>query len=248
MAKVYKNPPLAEALCEFQFIPNVQWDLTIPGLIYERIKDRFPGRKQQAGIGIQLRPTDKGVEHKIEAAPPRVQFLNQEETALVQLAPDLLVVNLLKPYPGWLKFKSLIIDTFHVYREIANPKGIKRIGLRYINLFEFTSKNLRLDEYFNYYPFIPETMPKVLSSFLVRSEFPYSEEKEVLILQLASIIPKGPGLSSLVLDLDFAMITPEYISLDEIEEWVEKAHDEIERTFETVINDKARNLFTEVEQ
>lgn len=243
MERIYKNPPLAEALCEFQFIPNVPWDLTIPGLIYGRIKDRFPRRKQQAGLGIQLRPTEKGVEHKIEPAPPRVQFLNQGETVLVQLAPDLLVVNQLKPYPGWIKFKSLIIDTFNVYREIANPKGIKRIGLRYINIFEFTSKNLRLDEYFNYYPFIPETMPKALSSFLVRSEFPYSDEKEVLILQLASIIPRDPDLSSLVLDLDYAMIAPEYISLDDIEEWVEKAHDEIERTFETTINDKARDLF-----
>ena len=243
MERIYKNPPLAEALCEFQFIPNVPWDLTIPGLIYGRIKDRFPRRKQQAGLGIQLRPTEKGVEHKIEPAPPRVQFLNQGETALVQLAPDLLVVNQLKPYPGWIKFKSLIIDTFNVYREIANPKGIKRIGLRYINIFEFTSKNLRLDEYFNYYPFIPETMPKALSSFLVRSEFPYSDEKEVLILQLASIIPRDPDLSSLVLDLDYAMIAPEYISLDDIEGWVEKAHYEIERTFETAINDKARDLF-----
>ena len=243
MERIYKNPPLAEALCEFQFIPNVPWDLTIPGLIYGRIKDRFPRRKQQAGLGIQLRPTEKGVEHKIEPAPPRVQFLNQGETALVQLAPDLLVVNQLKPYPGWIKFKSLIIDTFNVYREIANPKGIKRIGLSYINIFEFTSKNLRLDEYFNYYPFIPETMPKALSSFLVRSEFPYSDEKEVLILQLASIIPRDPDLSSLVLDLDYAMIAPEYISLDDIEGWVEKAHDEIERTFETAINDKARDLF-----
>jgi len=245
MERSNKNPPLAEALCEFQFIPNVPWDLTIPGLIYERIKDRFPGKKQQACIGIQLRPTQKGVEHKIEPAPPRVQFFNQEETALVQLAPDLLVVNQLKLYPGWSKFKSLIIDTFQVYREIANPKGIKRIGLRYINIFEFTSKDLRLDEYFNYYPSIPETMPKTLSSFLVRSEFPYSDGKEVLILQLASIIPSSPDLSSLVLDLDYAMITPEYISLDNIEEWVEKAHDEIERTFETVINDKARDLFME---
>jgi uncharacterized protein (TIGR04255 family) len=50
MGKRYKKPPIVEALFEFQFVPGREWDLTIPGLIYKKVKRRFPNRKQQIGI------------------------------------------------------------------------------------------------------------------------------------------------------------------------------------------------------
>ena len=35
------NPPIIEAICEFQLMPDSPWDLTIHGLIYETIKNTF---------------------------------------------------------------------------------------------------------------------------------------------------------------------------------------------------------------
>ncbi|MGQ0654564.1 MAG: TIGR04255 family protein [Betaproteobacteria bacterium] len=48
MPKKYKNPPIIEAICEFRFSETSPWDLTIPGLIYELVKDKFPKRVQSA--------------------------------------------------------------------------------------------------------------------------------------------------------------------------------------------------------
>ena len=62
MGRRYKNPPIVEALCEFEFISSQPWDLTIPGLIYEKVKDEFPDKRQQIGIGVQFKPTEKGLE------------------------------------------------------------------------------------------------------------------------------------------------------------------------------------------
>jgi uncharacterized protein (TIGR04255 family) len=36
MTKRYNNPPIIEALCEFQFDTDVSWDLTLIGLIYDK--------------------------------------------------------------------------------------------------------------------------------------------------------------------------------------------------------------------
>ncbi len=243
MERKYNNPPVVEALCEFQFIPNQPWDITIPGLIYEKIENKFPEKKQQNVLGFQFQHTKKGFESKIEPAPPRIEFFKKDKTGLLQVGPDLLIINQLKPYIAWENFKSMIMNNFNIYKKIANPKSFKRIDLRYINIFEFDTQEVKLDDYFMYYPFIPKDLSHMHFHFSTNVELPFKEKKEVLILKLQSIIPNKPNLVSLVLDIDYAMITPEYISLDAINEWLEKAHNKVENAFESIIKDKTRNLF-----
>ena len=245
MGRKYENPPVVEALCEFQFISNRLWDLTIPGLIYEKVKKDFPDKQQQIGIEFQLKPTEKGVEHKIEPAPPRIQFFKEDKTALIQIAPDLLTVNQLKPYPSWNKFKPIILDVFNIYKEIANPHAFRRIGLRYINIIEFDKKPIEIKDYFQYYSFIPNDLPPIHDSFLIRSEFPYEEGKERLILILATVIPSKQNVLSILLDIDYVMTSPEYVLLNEVSNWLEKAHDRVETAFEACITNKARAIFKE---
>lgn len=245
MRRKYKKPPIVEALCEFQFIPNQPWDWTIPGLIYEKVKDEFPDKQQKIGIGVQFKPTEKGVEQIIESTPPIIQFFKKDKTALIQIAPDLLAINQLKPYPTWNKFKPLILKGFQIYKEISNPKAFRRIGLRYINIIEFDKQSIKLEDYFRYYPFIPNNLPPIQDSFVVRTEFPFEEGKERLILTLATVIPSKQDIISIVLDIDYVMATPEYVSLNDVSEWLEKAHKEVENAFEASITDKARTLFEE---
>ncbi len=242
MGKKYKNPPVVEALCEFQFISDKEWDLTLPGLIYEKVKGNFPEKKQQIGIGVQFRPTEKGFEHKVGPAPPRIQFHKEDKTALIQVAPDLLVVNQLKPYPTWDKFKAMILKNFKTYKEITQLRGLKKIELKYINILEF-DKKIELKDYFQFYPFVPRNLPQLQDSFLDRVEFPDENGKERLILTLASVVPKKPDILSILLDLDYVMATPEYVSLDNVSEWLEKAHEKIEVAFEASITNRTRERF-----
>jgi len=245
MGRKYKNPPIVEALCEFQFISEQPWDLTLPGLIYEKIKDEFPDKQQQDGISVQFLPTERGFEYKIEPGSPRVQFHRKDKSALIQVAPDLLVINQLKPYPTWNEFKPMILKNFQIYKEVARPKGFRRIGLRYINIVEFDKSPIELKDYFQFYPFIPEGLPQIHGSFVNRVEFPYEQGKERLILTLATVIPTKPNVLSILLDLDYVMAAPEYIPLDGVSDWLEKAHEEIEKAFEACITDEARKIFGE---
>ena len=245
MQRRYAKPPLVEALCEFQFIPTGEWDMTIPGLIYERIKESFPEKKQTIGIGIQMHPTEKGIEHRIEPAPPKIQFIKKDKCALIQVAPNLLVVNQLKPYPAWENFKKMILDNFHIYKEIATPKGLKRISLRYINIFEFQESKIELQDFFKFYPSIPKDLPQIHGPFLMRVEFPYDSDSEALVLSLGSTIPAKKNTIALLLDIDYRTIKPESVSFDEIPDWLDKAHNRIEMAFEACITDKLRESFEE---
>jgi len=248
MGKKYKNPPIVEALCEFQFIPAQPWDITIPGLLYETIRDEFPEKQQQIGSGFSILPKASGeIEQKIGfPSPLLIQFFRSDKTALAQVGPDLLTVNHLRPYPTWGTFKPLILKIFEKYIEIAKPKGFSRVGLRYINKIDFDQKEIELTDYFNYYPSIPNNLPQIYKTFQVMAVIPYEKERDILQLTLATIIPEKPDALSLVLDLDYIMIQPESITFDEVTDWLENAHTTVEDAFEACITDKCRNLFEEV--
>lgn len=244
MGRKYSNSPIVEALCEFQFIPTQPWDMTIPGLLYERINNEFPVKQQQMGFGIGFQPKEGGIEQKVDMFQ-RMQFFRSDRSALVQVGPDLLTINHLKPYPTWDTFKPMILKNLETYQTVAKPKGFKRIGLRYINKIEFDEHPIELTDYFNYYPFIPTNLPQMHEMFQVRVEIPYEEGRDRLLLTLASVIPEKPNVLSLLLDLDYIMAIPERIPLDQASEWIEKAHTIVENAFEACITDRCRNLFGE---
>ncbi len=58
MTKRYNNPPLVEALCEFQFDADVPWDLTLIGLIYDKLQGLFP-KKQQLPLNFAVAVTSQ---------------------------------------------------------------------------------------------------------------------------------------------------------------------------------------------
>jgi len=248
MERKYNKTPIIEALCEFQFVPSQPWDITIPGRIYEKIKDDFPEKRQQVGLGIQFRPTEKGLEHKIESVPPRMQFFSKEKTLLVQIGPDLLVVNRLKPYSTWHQFRPEILKHLKIYQDIVTPKGFKRIGLRYINKINIKSMSIKLEDYFNLYPNVPEDIPQMHTSFLNRIEIRYENNRDKMLLALGSTTPEDSNTVSMILDLDYILSKPEGIPLDKTEEWLENAHSSIYEVFESCIKEKCRILFKEVKK
>ncbi len=243
MTKRYKKCPITEALCEFQFISKEQWDFTIPGLIYEKVKKKFPIKQQQTGIEMQLRPTEKGFEHKVEPAPPRTQFFRKNRKALIQVAPDLFVVNHLKPYTSWARFKPLILDNFKIFKTVARPQGFKKIGLRYINKIDIKGRSIKLEDFFTFYPSTPPGFPREYSGFISRVEIPYFGDRDRLLITIASIQPEKPNITSIILDIDYIMHKPEAISTNSLDGWIEKAHSTIKNTFESCITDKCRDLF-----
>lgn len=241
----YKNPPIVEALCEFRFFSTQPWDFTIPGLIYERVKGEFPEKQQRGGIiGFEWPFWERKIDQVIPPFLPWIQFWKKDKTALIQIAPDILVINQLKPYPSWGKFKSLILNNFGVYKEIANPRGLKKITLRYINKMDFDKKDFELKKYFQYFPSIPDTLPRIQDSFFVSSEFSY-EEGEKLILTLGNTISPEPNVVSVTLDISYLIVVSGHLSFDDIPNWLEKAHERIRVAFETSITDETRIKFEE---
>lgn len=245
MGRKYKNPPIIEAICEFRFEPGQPWDLTIPGMLYEKMRTHFPLRRQASAFQFSIGTKPEDSEAHVEPAG-RMQFFREDEKALVQVARDLLVVNHLKPYPTWQEFLPLANQALDAYRHVANPKGLRRIGLRYINRVEIPGPRMELEHHFHFRPFLGPDLPENFASFIVGIEIPYEDSRDRLRVQLSTAAAQMPDTVSIVLDLDYFLSKPGEAPLETALDWLDIAHGRLEAIFEACITDRLREMFQEV--
>jgi uncharacterized protein (TIGR04255 family) len=241
----YDKPSIAEAVCEFQFRGSTDWDWTILGLVYQAIQAEFPQKRQEKNFEIRVAPQEGKVEQNVGGSLSKMQFVREDGSAMVQVGPDLLAINVLPPYPGWEGFEELIRRQFEVYNKIARPVGFKRIGLRYINKILFSTKGIETTDYFHYYPHLPATLEPTHGPFAMRVQHNFEDERDALAIQMGHI--KGnDGNIAIGLDLDYYLVEPDRVELSKGLEWVSRAHERVEDMFEACITDKTRRLLEEV--
>lgn len=247
MGRKYKNPPLVEALCEFHFEQSSPWDLVIPGLIYEKVRTSFPKRKQLRVHSLEALSGANILRQNIKVTD-RMQFLREDEKAFIQIGVNLLAVNHLKPYPSWEGFLPLIKEGFQAYCEIAKPKNIQHIGLRYINHIAIPEEKIDLKDYFGFRPELDNEMFQNFGLFNMCVHIPYKQEQEFLKIEMASKIAPRVDMLEFVLDLNYFLIKTEHVTLEteQVFEWLNTAHNQIEKAFESCITQKSRDIFDEV--
>ncbi len=243
MGNNYFNPPIVEALCQIQFIPDQPWDWTVPGLLYDQLKSTYPTKRQHNALKLEYRPEQQEISQIVSNGVARMQFVRADERALVQVGPDILIVNHLKPYPKWDVYKLMISEALVSYQTVAMPKGIRNIGLRYINRIEVPEQQYEIESYLLAVPKVPESVPQLFGVFAQRVEIPFPQHNGLLILQSGLDRNGQDPNSALMLDLDFIMVDPANTLPDNGMTWVEHAHRIIEDVFEACITDKARLLF-----
>ena len=246
MSKQYRNAPIIEAVCEFRLPSEVKWDLTIPGLLYEKIKDEFPNREQRLFQEVETTKTPQGVEQQVRANERALLFADDRKS-FVQIGAHLLAVNCLKPYPSWNGFLPKIETAFRALTQTVGVGQLQRIGLRYINRIAVPQEPVGLEQYFEFRPFLGGGLPATtMTDFLVGCVLRFSGERDSCKIQLATVVPDQPGGRAFLLDLDYFLSQPDSILADQALEWVENAHQQVENLFEGCITERLRDLFQEV--
>ncbi|CCW33861.1 TIGR04255 family protein [Chthonomonas calidirosea] len=243
MGRQYKTPPLIEAVCEFRLTSDTPWDLTIPGLFYEKVKGTFPLREQSVRQEVVLSEGPQGLQQEIRTSE-RIVLFTEDRKMLIQLGPRLLAVNVLRPYPTWQGFKAKIEMAWENLKETLRIEGLERIALGYINRVELPSPEVKLLEYFEFYPFVGPRLPQNLASFIVGGEFPFVEGRDRCRIQIAPVLASSEEMSAFMLNIDY-LTQPRAVKVSDVLGWVEEAHSRVEEVFEGCITDRLRELFEE---
>lgn len=244
MPRTYRNPPLIEAVCEFRFTSQQDWDWTIPGLIYPRIRDQFPIKRQQKLVEFHAVASGPDQVSQVGGPVDRLQFHSEDESAIVQLGPNLLAVNQLRPYRNWTAFKKLITEQLGIYVETVVPDAISRIGLRYIDRVELPSAAPDVEQYLQAFLRLPQVTPQQVNSFTVRAEIPYADPPAVMRYVLATADGQPSDKVVIILDIDLFSGGDDAPSIDDVPAWAETSHDRIEAAFDGTFTERThRELF-----
>jgi uncharacterized protein (TIGR04255 family) len=240
----YKKPPAVEALCEIYFSGSA-WDDTVPGAFYERIKNDFPQKRQRKIQEAQVTLGPEQAVAGVRELPPWMQFVSDEKQRMIQIARDLLVVNQLHPYPHFEEWEPDVYKCLRIYRELAQPEKIARVGLRYINRVVIPEERVRMEEYFAIYPNLPQRLGDTHGPFLVRVEVPQLEGHTVLVTFGTAPVPPGANQPAQAFMLDFYDLLQMDQSVDEqaLSKEINRAHDNLVLAFEDSITDRLRELF-----
>jgi uncharacterized protein (TIGR04255 family) len=243
MGRKYSKSPIIEAVCEFRFEPG-EWNGTIFGLVWEEVRIPFPKRQDVQQFDFQVVPMPQGAQQRV-FQQPGTKYLREDEKLSMLVGPAVMNVSHLAPYSSWGEFKPLISLAFRAYVTKAEPKSLRRIGLRYINKVELPGEKVELEDYLQFHPFLGPTLPEDHASFIVGVEFPYEQNRDVLRLQLASVPPEKEAHLALMLDLDYFTLVPNSVPLaeDQVSRWLELAHSRVEEVFEACIKDSLRARF-----
>jgi uncharacterized protein (TIGR04255 family) len=242
MARNYKDPPVIEAVCEIRVTSDTKWDLTVPGLIYEKVSNEFPIKEQRFVQEIDVTRGSQGTQQQIRLSE-RVLFLTNDRKMLIQVGQHLLTVNCLKPYPSWRRFRPRIEMAFSALANTVDVKGFQRIGLRYINRIEVRDESPRLEKYFEFRPFLGQRLPQQPDEYIVGCSFPFLDGRDVCRVQLTNAVADEPDRPAWLLDIDYFVAQPQIIEANHVLEWVDQAHTHVEEVFEGCITQRLRNTF-----
>jgi len=243
----YKKPLIVEAICEFHFKASREWDPTVFGRYYERIRAEFPKKDTEKSPSPLWPPW--GLKSKSYS---KMFFRRTDGSALVQVGENDVTVNAFPPYPGWHNLKTVVFECVRQYAQVSEEEKIRRLAVRYINMFPATGK-MRLSDVLAISPYIPQSVREAdhpLSLWLSQS-LGRDQKLRLDITFSPSGWPKdwtgtAQEQDQLVVDIECSRQADEGLDLAAVEEALEEAHGAVLDLFEGLITDHVRRFMEEV--
>jgi uncharacterized protein (TIGR04255 family) len=145
----FRKPPVAETVLSLQFEPIGGLTTAHVGLLWQRFRDQLPLVEERPPLPPVFerfeapKPPEVEVTVKDRLPAPRVWFLNQAKTELIQVQPDRLVHNWRKvlgiePYPRYEPIREKFRQEVEIFEQLLRDEGV---GTLIINQCEVTYVN-----------------------------------------------------------------------------------------------------------
>lgn len=233
---VYPRPPIKEAACEVVFRENQPWDITLPAIIYSKLRESYPSRPSM-GTSSFFRSRQDSV--------PQVVLSTVDARKQVKFGANSLVVSVLAPYNGWEEFSPRIKQALSTFIKVTEPAGIASIRLRYQNEIRIPGKSYTFSEYFTILTSVPKEVPPTFVGFHHNIMTRYKDADETTLQLIFSSVPTDET-EALVAGLDIAVSTTkvsETLQVAKIMRLVNELKIRASDVFEALITEKTRALF-----
>ncbi|MCC6834477.1 MAG: TIGR04255 family protein [Cytophagales bacterium] len=248
--KTYKYPPITEAVIEIRTGGMTSID------DLKKTSDKIMQDKHYYklnlinDLGVNIEKNSKTKDFKINAQEKFADYriTSEDETDIVILSQQKLVVARLAPYPGWDNFYKRFVSIKKIWKRFVGQEAITRIGVRFINRIDIPfgeAKQIEIEDYLNFYPKDAIFSEIPMMDYLIRIE---KKTPSPLWSTTITSTPHPPALVktiSLLLDIDIFRTSEIPLREEEFNLVLEEAHILKNKIFEDCITDKTRSLLTD---
>lgn len=238
----YPNPPITEALIDLRVEPDATTTLNDLRGLETKIGADYPtwNTKHLARGQIPLSP-----ELRTSASSKPIGFIckSADEKWVFQPQLEGFTLSRLAPYERWELLRDEARRLWQLYREVARPRAIVRVAVRYINRIDLPLPAEDLKEFLLTVPEIAQGLPQHLAGFLMQVTLPMEDIQSTALISEVMIEPAMSGVASIVLDFD--LFRTAELPNDGMAVWdvLDLLHARENELFEGCITDKTREMF-----
>jgi len=165
-------------------------------------------------------------EVKIEGGKPPTQkvsdlgwmglrFRSTDGKHIAQFKRDGFVFSRLEPYLTWEQLNGEQQRLWAIFKELAQPAEIQRVGLRYINRIKLPPGELRFEDYMQPAPLAPRDLDLPFHGFTHHDTLAVPDRPYAINVIRTIQPPRDAGDAVIALILDIDVFTTESFDLDE---------------------------------
>jgi uncharacterized protein (TIGR04255 family) len=241
----YARPPITEAVIEIVFM-NEMTSTAIKAAA-KRFTKQYPHNVpvQQYDVRLDVQPnTNKVPKANLTGRGEGCRLSNDDQTEILLIWPQSFAVSQVAPYTGWEAFHKRFNRDFKVFKKELGHRDIARIGVRYINRIDIPSTGplVEYERYLNVYPKLPKSLTTQIA-FAVQTELEMADVGANLRINSAAVPSPIADHASFLIDLDFYRMQDLPKTEKALGEYLEAIRDKKNEVFESLVTNKARELF-----
>jgi uncharacterized protein (TIGR04255 family) len=243
----YRNPPIVEALCQFNFATPLSWNPILPGVFYQKIKAEYlrePEMQEQVQANVETPVSEGAASVRVGRGEQRLIYANMDGNRLVVLNPGSISANSMPPYEGWEdladRLKRCVEKT---YSTLGRP-GIKGVSIRYINRILIPSES-EISRFFRVPIMSTSQAGSSVKSLFQRAETILEDGVSRSAITFATVEPTEDevGEVPILLDLEFSNLGLGEATIDEAIEVAAQLKEFENVEFEAFLTDDTRGMF-----
>ncbi len=199
----FPHAPITEALLDIRVELPKDIEITDLDAFHDSVRDTYSEKQQRVAFTAGIKVTPNGP----SAVPPTAEpngfiFRSPEGKKLVQARLDGFTFNKLRPYSSWAEFSEEARSLWDKYCNVAKPKKITRIALRYINKIEIPLPFTSFQEYILTLPQLAPTISQTVEQFFMQLVIPYPERATIAVINETIERPTNDRKLPFIYDID----------------------------------------------
>jgi len=242
----FNKPPITEALLDIRVEMSDGVEQSTLLSFYDNVKDKFPIKNEKYSWQGEVKFQGKGAPEIFAPKGNCEGYLckAQDGKKIVQARFDGFTFNKLRPYQNWDIFSEEAKGLWNIYKEVINPKSVKRLALRYVNKIDIPLPMGDFKEYVLTVPEIASGMPQGLSTYFMRLEIPNADiQANSVITQTFKPLKLEATVLPLIFDIDVYRVGKWEPNSEEVWDVMNQLREFKNQIFLNSTTDKAKELF-----